>query len=147
MSTPYPGAIASTIATLPFSCFVVKEIIRNHYYKTKTYCSDTYVLREVYENLSPSQKVIKGLAQISLAALSVALINSGMAGIGQICRLVSKGSLQKFAGIGALVGVILGILYEPKVADFIVYNIYKTPYNQHSHIYMGNLILSKYIGI
>ena len=116
---------------------VIKYGIRNNIYETADYKSDTHVVRDGYQNLSLFQKIINGLAQISLAALSSALIHAGIVGSARIFfKTIDRDMVKKFTIIGALIGAILGALYEPKIGDFYYYQVLKNPYTRGSKKYM-----------
>lgn len=73
------GTFASAAASF-FSCDVIRYVIRDNIYETEDYRGEALVLRDKYEQLSTIQKVVHGLAQICLAALTSALMHASIAG-------------------------------------------------------------------
>lgn len=115
-------AIASPIV-LPITNLIVRYVVRNNIYETQYYTSDYHIRRDYYEKLSLLQKSIKAIAQICLATLAIALLHTGIAEVGRFVFNVNREVVLKFALIGAIMGAIFGLMYEPRIGDWYYYNI------------------------
>lgn len=126
-----------SIASGVLSCGIIRHVIRNNIYETGIHNSDYHVLRDEYEKLTTTQKVVNGLAQVCLAALISALIHVSIIGLGMILfKEIKIVAVQNYAIIGAISGAILGTLYEPTIGDFYYYHVLRNPYTKGSEKFM-----------
>lgn len=131
MNTNYIVGPFASAAISVLSCTIIRYGIRDNIYETERYRGEFQVLRDKYEKLSSTRKVINGLAQICLAAFTSALLHAAIGHLFFIRTNISN-SVKKFTIIGAVIGAILGAMYEPKLGDFFYYNVFKHEYCKYS---------------